>query len=173
VSTDGLFVPLDEPTRFLDTRTRGDEPDGWDADGAAWLELRGAGDVEPGRRPGDVAAVAVNVTVTDPLAPGYVTLTPAGANDPAAKTRTTATVSVVRAAQTLPSHAIVGVSPRGFDVFAFSGAHVIATSPGTSSVPRRPRRSARRCAPTRLPPDASASPQRPSARSSPARAALP
>jgi lipoprotein-anchoring transpeptidase ErfK/SrfK len=78
----------------------------------------------------DVAAVALNVTVTDPLSPGYVTLTPAGANDPAATERTTATVSIVRAAQTLPSHAIVGVSPRGFDVFTLSGAHVIADVTG-------------------------------------------
>jgi lipoprotein-anchoring transpeptidase ErfK/SrfK len=77
-----------------------------------------------------VAAVSLNVTVTDPLSPGYVSLTPAGANDPAIKTRTTATVTVVRAAQTLPSHAIVGVSPRGFDVFTLSGAHVIADVTG-------------------------------------------
>jgi hypothetical protein len=130
VSTDGLFVPLDEPTRFLDTRTAATNPmggtqmalPGWN------FEVPVTSNPVVGR--GDVAAVAVNVTVTDPLAPGYVTLTPAGANDPAAKTRTTATVSVVRAAQTLPSHAIVGVSPRGFDVFAFSGAHVIADVTG-------------------------------------------
>jgi peptidoglycan hydrolase-like protein with peptidoglycan-binding domain len=78
----------------------------------------------------DVAAVALNVTVTDPLAAGYVTLGPAGSNDPTAKTRPTATVSVVRSAQTLPSHAIVGVSPRGFDVFSLSGAHVVADVTG-------------------------------------------
>jgi hypothetical protein len=92
----------------------------------------------------DVAAVALNVTVTDPLSPGYVTLTPAGANDPAATERTTATVSIVRAAQTLPSHAIVGVSPRGFDVFTLSGAHVIADVTGYFlGRTLRPRRSGR------------------------------
>jgi hypothetical protein len=130
VSTEGLFVPLDEPTRFLDTRNASTNPlggsqmalPGWN------FEVPVTANPLVGRP--DVAAVALNVTVTDPLSPGYVTLTPAGANDPAATTRTTATVSVVRAAQTLPSHAIVGVSPRGFDVFVLNGAHVIADVTG-------------------------------------------
>jgi peptidoglycan hydrolase-like protein with peptidoglycan-binding domain len=39
-------------------------------------------------------------------------------------------VTVVRAAQTLPSHAIVGVSARGFDVFTLNGGHVIADVAG-------------------------------------------
>ena len=130
-STEGLFVPLDEPTRFLDTRGGG----ATNPLGGAQMALPGWSFEVPvtshpsiGRT--DVAAVALNVTVTDPLAAGYVTLGPAGSNDPTAKTRPTATVSVVRAAQTLPSHAIVGVSSRGFDVFSLAGAHVVADVTG-------------------------------------------
>ena len=130
VGTDGLFVPLDEPTRFLDTRNAATNPiGGTQMSLPGWnFEVPVTANPVIGRP--DVAALALNVTVTDPLSPGYVTLTPAGANDPAAKTRTTATASVVRAAQTLPSHAIVGVSPRGFDVFTLNGAHVIADVTG-------------------------------------------
>lgn len=130
VATDGLFVPLAQPTRFLDTRDATLNPlggtqmalPGWS------FEVPVSPNVAVNRA--DVAAVALNVTVTDSFANGYVTLSPAGANDPAVKTRTTATVTAARAAQIVPSHAIVGVSARGFDVFALQGGNVIADVAG-------------------------------------------
>ena len=51
VSTDGLFVPLDTPTRFLDTRNAPTNPIGGTQMAAPRLELRGAGDGQPRRRP--------------------------------------------------------------------------------------------------------------------------
>jgi len=78
----------------------------------------------------DVSALAVNVTVTDPLQSGYITLTPAGTNDPNVKLRTTSTVYPIRAGQIVPNHAIVALSTRGFDVFTLNGANVVVDVAG-------------------------------------------
>ncbi|MFN8020963.1 MAG: L,D-transpeptidase family protein [Acidimicrobiales bacterium] len=129
-STDGLFVPLGSPTRFLDTRVAGLNPlGGTQMPLAGWsLEVGVAGNPAIGRP--DVSALALNVTATDALAGGYVSVSPAGATDPAVKARSTSTLNVTRAAQTLPNHATVAVSPRGFDVFTQSGTHLIADVSG-------------------------------------------
>lgn len=129
-ATDGLFVPLDVPTRFLDTRSATLNPlgankrllNGWD------VEVPVATNAAIGRP--DVAAVAMNLTVTDTFAPGYVSVTPAGSNDPAAKIRSTSNINVSGGSQTLANHAIVPVSTRGFDVFAQSPLHAIADISG-------------------------------------------
>ncbi len=129
-STDGLFVPLSTPTRFLDTRNAALNPLG------AATRLQGGWDVEvaaatnPAIGRADVAAVAMNLTVTDTFAPGYISVTPAGANDPTVKSRTTSNINVARPAQTIANHVIVPVSARGFDVFAQGPAHAIADVSG-------------------------------------------
>ncbi|MFN6120326.1 MAG: L,D-transpeptidase family protein [Actinomycetes bacterium] len=130
VSTAGLFVPLAAPTRFLDTRTAATNPlgraqmplPGWN------VEVGVTTDPAIGRT--DVAALAMNVTATESLADGYVSVTPAGSNDPADKRRTTSSLNLVRAAQTLPNHTTVAVSARGFDVFTQKGTHLIADVAG-------------------------------------------
>lgn len=129
-SADGLFVPLATPTRFLDTRTPALNPLG------GTTRLLPGWDVEVGvasnpaiNRP-DVSAVVMNLTVTDTFAAGYVSVTPAGSNNPAAKTRTTSNLNVVRVAETLANHAIVPVSARGFDVFAQNPTHAVADVSG-------------------------------------------
>lgn len=129
-STDGLFVPLDRPTRFLDTRDPALHPLR-----AAQMALpRWNLEVGVGAHPAigrsDVAAIAVNLTSTEVLAPGYVSLTPAGSNDPAVPARTTSTSNLTRAGQTLPGHATVAVSGRGVDVFTQSGAHLLVDVAG-------------------------------------------
>jgi len=128
--TDGLFVPLDSPTRFLDTRTSDLNPLG------ATKRLLAGWDVEVPvntnatiNRP-DVAAVVVNLTVTDTFGSGYVSITPSGSADPASKKRTTSTINVDHLGQTLANHAIVPVSARGFDVFAQAPLHAIADVSG-------------------------------------------
>ncbi len=128
--TVGLFVPLAAPTRFLDTRRAALSPAG-----VAGMILPGWNAEVPvttnpaiGRN--DVAAVVLNVTITDSLQSGYASVTPAGANDPAVKARDTSNVNLTRAAQTLPNHATVPVSARGFDVFLEGGGHVIADVAG-------------------------------------------
>ena len=130
VSTAGLFVPLASPTRFLDTRDRTLNPlgstrmllPGWN------VEVPVATNPAVGRP--DVAAVVMNLTTTESLGDGYATVSPAGTSNPAVKARTTSTLNVARAAQTLPNHATVAVSARGFDVFSQRGGHVIADVAG-------------------------------------------
>ncbi|MCB9392362.1 MAG: murein L,D-transpeptidase [Acidimicrobiaceae bacterium] len=72
----------------------------------------------------------MNVTITDTLAGGYVTVSPAGSTSPTDKSRRTSTLNATRAAQTLPNHATVAVSTRGFDVFTQTGAHLVADVSG-------------------------------------------
>jgi lipoprotein-anchoring transpeptidase ErfK/SrfK len=129
-STEGLFVPLSTPTRFLDTRDATANPLGgtqmalpvWNA------EVPVSSNPAIGRT--DVAALTLNITATESLAAGYVSVSPAGSNDPTNKSRGTSTLNVVRAAQTLPNHATVAVSARGFDVFTQTGAHLVADVAG-------------------------------------------
>ena len=130
VSTDGLFVSLPSPTRFLDTRDPALNPLGraqmalptWN------LEVPAAANAAIGRS--DVSAVVANLTATDALAAGYLSLSPAGSTSPATKSRSTSTLNIVRAAQTLPNHATVAVSARGFDVFTQSGANIVVDVAG-------------------------------------------
>jgi hypothetical protein len=127
-ATDGLFVPLATPTRFLDTRT-------------ALNPLGNAKRLLPGwavevpaltnaaiNRP-DIAALDMNVTINDTLAAGYFSVTTAGANPPGPN-RSTSTLNATRPAQTLANHTIVPVSARGFEVFSSSGGQVIADVSG-------------------------------------------
>lgn len=129
-ATDGLFVPLATPTRFLDTRLAAGNPlGGTQMPLAAWnLEVPVAGNPAIGRS--DVAALAMNVTATDALAAGYVSVSPAGSTAPTDKSRRTSTLNVGRAAQTLPNHATVAVSARGVDLFTQSGTHLVADVSG-------------------------------------------
>ncbi len=130
VSTDGLFVPLSTPTRFLDTRDPALNPlGGVQSALPGWsFEVPVATNAAINRP--DVSAVTLNVTVTDPLSNGYVSVTPAGTNDPVATSRSTATVSIVRAGQIVAGHAVVAVSSRGFDVFSLNGSNVVADVAG-------------------------------------------
>lgn len=130
VSTDGLFVPLDTPTRFLDTRDPNVNPLGGSQMALPVWNLEVPVISNPAIARPDVAAVSLNLTMTEALAEGYVSLTPAGSSDPANKARTTSTLNVVRAVQTLPNHATVAISARGFDVFTQSGGHLLADVSG-------------------------------------------
>jgi hypothetical protein len=79
----GVFTPLD-PARLLDSRARGSTVD----DAQARVGLRLAGSVTEvqvtGRAgvPSAATAVVLNVTVTDPVGSGYVTVWPCGALQP-------------------------------------------------------------------------------------------
>lgn len=129
-TTAGLFVPLPAPTRFLDSRIAALNPlggtrrllPGWS------VEVPVASNAAIGRS--DVAAVALNATLVESLAAGYVSVTTAGANPPTVRGRETSTLNATRAGQLLANHAIVPVSGRGFEVFAQSGGHVLADVAG-------------------------------------------
>ncbi len=129
-ATDGLFVPLGSPTRFLDTRVVALNPLVPTSRLLAAWNVEVAVATNPAINRPDVSAVAMNVTVTDSFAAGYISVTPAGSNDPLVKARSTSNLNVGRLGQTLANHAIVPVSARGFDVFAQNPAHVVADISG-------------------------------------------
>jgi peptidoglycan hydrolase-like protein with peptidoglycan-binding domain len=120
LSTDGLFVPLDSPSRFLDTRSTG--------------RIAGTGSVEVDVQTqlghSNIAAVALNATMVDAFLPGYVSVTPAGSSPTESTSRTTSTTNTIYSNQTVASHAIVPVSARGFDVFTEGGGQLIADISG-------------------------------------------
>jgi lipoprotein-anchoring transpeptidase ErfK/SrfK len=119
-STEGLFVPLDSPSRFLDTRATG--------------RIAGTGSVEVDVQTqlghSNIAAVAMNATITDAYLPGYVSVTPAGSSPTTDTSRSTSTTNVIYSNQTVASHAIVPASSRGFDVFTEGGGQLIADISG-------------------------------------------
>ncbi|MFZ4809976.1 MAG: L,D-transpeptidase family protein [Ilumatobacteraceae bacterium] len=129
-ATDGLFVPLGSPTRVLDTRVGALNPLGGDRMPEPSWNLEVAVAANPVFGGASVSAVSMNITLADALSTGYVTVSPAGSNNQAVKSRSTSTLNIVRAAQTLPNHATVAVSSRGFDVFTQSGGNLIADVSG-------------------------------------------
>lgn len=130
LSTDGLFVPLDTPTRFLDTRSANLNPLGANKRLLLGWNVEVAVATNPAINRNDVAAVVMNLAVTDTFGSGYVSITPAGSNNPATKARTTSNINVARLGQTVANHAIVPVSTRGFDVFTQAPLHAIADISG-------------------------------------------
>ena len=115
VSTDGMFVPV-SPQRVLDTRNeQGLAP--W---GGTTVEF-GTGSPNPS----GIAAVALNVTATDPWYLGYVTAHPAGVARPASSN-----LNVTALDQIVANHAIVRAGSRGLSVFTQSGTHLVADVAG-------------------------------------------
>lgn len=129
-SNSGLFVPLSSPTRFLDSRVANLNPlggtkrllPGWN------VEVAVASNSAIMRA--DIAAIVLNLTVDNTLDVGYVSVTPAGSNDPAIKERATSSMNVSWGAQTLAAQVTVPVSSRGFDVFAQNPTDVVADVSG-------------------------------------------
>ena len=71
---------------------------------------------------GQVAAVAINVTAADSLAPGYVQVAPAGALVPGASSN----LNVSRAGQTIPNMVIVPVAANGeIELFTQAGTDLL------------------------------------------------
>jgi YVTN family beta-propeller protein len=101
------------PARLLDTRTTGTRPGG----GTTMLVVvAGRGGV-----PAGAAAVALNVTVTDTTAPGFVTVWPAGLPQPEASN-----LNVEGAGQTVPNLVIVPLGEGGaVDVFTQSATDLV------------------------------------------------
>lgn len=116
----GRFVSV-APKRVLDTRAgfatnyTGPTP-------AAGSTVRVNPVIAAGLPVGQVAAVAINVTATESLAPGYVQVAPAGALTPGASSN----LNVSRAGQTIPNMVIVPVSASGeIDLFTQAGTNLI------------------------------------------------
>jgi hypothetical protein len=123
-SGDGLFVPL-APFRAVDTRDKTNTP----VPGP--LARSGSVTVRPlgrGGLPGNgVAALAMNVTLTRSLAPGYLQVYASGHATPGSSS----TLNVDRAGQTQPAAALVGLSGAGqFTAYAQAGGDVVADVAG-------------------------------------------
>ena len=113
-SANGLFVPI-APRRLLDTRNRGRRV--WPG-GTATFGLP----AEFSRR---ARAVAMNLTVTSSIGPGY--FTPYAAQTPR---RVVSALNVVRSGQTIANHVFTKVSAAGVACFSQGGAHIIADVTG-------------------------------------------
>jgi hypothetical protein len=120
VSRAGRYVGVG-PNRILDTRP--DSRVGWDgptptAGSTVTVQVTGRGGVPPA----GVAAVAVNVTVTESTGPGYLQVAPAASLVPGASS----TANVNSAGQTIAAATIVPVDANGrIAVFAQTGAHLV------------------------------------------------
>lgn len=125
---DGAFTPLASPKRVLDTRPGEPTVDGKFSGGGAraggsvlTLPIAGRAGV-----PADATAAAMNVTVTGPAGPGYVTLFPCGS------TRPTASNVNFTAGRTVPNLVISKLGDGGaVCVFASQSTHVIVDVAGT------------------------------------------
>jgi hypothetical protein len=112
--TDGLYNPL-PPSRVLDTRSGTGAPAAKLAGGASLtLTVAGNGGVPAS----GVEAVVLNLTVTNPTVPGYLTAWPTGASQPVASNLNFAT------GQTIPNRAIVKVNSSG-QVSIFNNAGTV------------------------------------------------
>jgi uncharacterized protein (DUF1501 family) len=133
----GKLLPV-TPTRKLDTREGNGAPLAPFAAGVeATVYVLGAGDVPPR----DITAVVMNVTVTEPTAPGFVTVWPTGEAKPNASS-----LNFV-AGQTVPNLVMSKVGANGRISMAVSdgSAHLIADvvgyfsrAGGSSLVPLTP-----------------------------------
>lgn len=118
--SDGLFVPLD-PARIADSR-EGQGLGRLEAQVEAELGLDGAGGIPIT----GVDGVVVNLTVTEPDGPGFVTAWPAGAARPE-----TSNVNVVEAGQTVAAAAIVTAGEgSAMGLWSYSGSHLVVDVAG-------------------------------------------
>jgi hypothetical protein len=115
-ASSGRFTPV-APQRLLDTREMG-AGSPVSVGGTVTIPLPAS--VAP-----DATAVAVNVTITGPTVPGYVTLHPAGVSAPWASH-----LNTDRPGQTRAAAAIVPVSAAGLAVTAATGGHVVVDLAG-------------------------------------------
>ncbi len=117
--TTGLFVPLNEPTRILDTRQHSATPyplaTRWDIQTAATSTLP----------PHGVGAVAINATTTETLAAGFVTLWPASSAQPVVSN-----LNTTHAQQSVPNAAIVTIGANRLAAFTTAGGHLIVDVTG-------------------------------------------
>jgi hypothetical protein len=118
-TTTGLFVPLNEPTRILDTRQHSATPyrlaTRWDIQVAATSTLP----------PHGVGAVAINATTTETLASGFVTLWPASSGQPVVSN-----LNATHGQQTVPNAAIVTIGANRLAAFTTAGGHLIVDVTG-------------------------------------------
>ncbi|HEY0518760.1 MAG TPA: matrixin family metalloprotease [Ilumatobacteraceae bacterium] len=115
----GLFVPV-SPSRLLDSR---EAPLGALPGHNRTAEVPVAGRF--GLPATGVAAVVVNATVTQTVAPGFFALWPAETYRPDASS-----LNATRAGETISNHVITPVSTAGFGFYTQNGAHLVVDIAG-------------------------------------------
>ena len=119
--TSGLFVPLANPARFLDTR--GDasmNPLGatlrlwprWTVD----VDIAGRSGIPEGAASGLVG----NLTYVDAHAPGFITAFPAGYGRPG-----TSSINASAAGEVIANHQMVPITSRGVSLYSMAGGHLV------------------------------------------------
>jgi hypothetical protein len=154
VAAAGGYVSLDSPVRLLDTRPGESTGDGAFAGqglrgNGSTLELAVAGRLGV---PADVASVVLNVTVTDPVGAGFITVHPCDSGRPnasnlnyeAGQTVANLVIARVGAGGTIcivngaPTHVIVDVTGYFSDATSFvplgAPARLLDTRPGESTI---------------------------------------
>jgi hypothetical protein len=116
-SADGLFVPL-TPDRLVDSRDRAAVTHGLRPYAGAQFEVPVLG--VHGVPPTGVAAAALNVTLADSVAAGFVTAFPARTARP-----TTSVLNADHTGQTISNHVVTAVTASGITLFTQSGAHLV------------------------------------------------
>jgi Sortase domain len=114
-TTDGLFVPT-PPMRMLDTRYSSSITP-W---GGTTVEFDSGSPF-----PTSAAAVAMNITTTDPLLPGFITAYPAGEDRPGSSN-----LNVTGLDQVTANHAIVRIGSRGVALYTQAGAQMVVDVSG-------------------------------------------
>lgn len=113
----GLFVPM-LPKRLIDTRAGGAHP----------RSARSNIDVGVAARsgiPANAVAATLNVTATETLDAGYVTVWPSGVARPLASN-----LNIARPSQTIPNHVTTPLGGRTASIFTQSGGHFVADVSG-------------------------------------------
>jgi hypothetical protein len=132
-SGDGLFVAT-TPVRLGDTRQPG-ELGSWGGGvrpaPQATVEVRVAG--RGGLPSSGVAAVALNVTVTEAAGPGYITVWAARRPRPG-----TSNINPERAGQTVPGHVVTPVGAGAVNLFTAGGSHLVTDVTGYWTGPPEP-----------------------------------
>ena len=118
VSTDGLFVSS-SPIRMLDTRYNYSIPP-W---GGSVIEFSAGADL--GGLSNQVAAIAMNIAIAEPLNVGFITAFPSGVNRPLA-----ANLNITELDQIISNHAVVRVGTRGVSLYTLAGAQMIVDVTG-------------------------------------------
>ena len=122
-SSSGLFVPI-TPNRLVDTRDPANTPQVGPIGAGYDITVQGSGRFAI---PQPIAALALNVTITEAAAPGYVQVFPPGSGTPGGS----ATINAEFAGQTIPNASLATVSSAGrFSILTQAGGHLIADVSG-------------------------------------------
>lgn len=117
LSSTGLFIPV-TPNRLLDTRSAIGVGTTTRPAGGETVELTVTG---RGGIPGTGASALIgNTTVTETVAPGFVTVFPKSIDRP-----TSSTVNAELANQTIANHTIVRINDGGVSLFTQTGTHLL------------------------------------------------